>query len=646
MPDDPIKNVLAPHLMPLCDMVMEGGVTSGVIYPKAATALSKEFRLKNIGGTSVGALAAAVAAAAEVGRARDPVANPGYARLAQLPEELQARGFSDKRATRLFDLFQPQPATRPLFNILASTLNRKSKVHILGHAVRASVMNFAPIFVGVTAALLLALSVAGTNGWVNWLVAVLFSTMVGIAGVAYALWRRVTGALVENGFGICTGYLEGIDQRVAPRDVHEPLTLWLSRLINESAGKAADGPPLTFGELWRPTADARSLPPAWLQESGVQSWRYVDLQMISTNVTHRRPYRFPYDDDDQNLFFKPAELRKWFPQAVIDHMVATAADYAAHRKDQQPESLPDGLLMLPQASDMPVVFAARLSLSFPFLLSAVPLYALDYEAQDPSLHQFERCWFSDGGICSNFPIHFFDSPLPLWPTVGIKLEAERRYRPIDGPAATAGNRSFLPDHNESGRGDTIARFDGSDKAASRLLGFISAILDSARHWQSHMLVRAPGVRDRVLRIYLKKNEGGLNLNMPPEVLQTLTKVGEDGAAALGERFRPGSADPMNFDNHRWVRVRNLTAVLENDMSSIHTSLLAAVPLTRSWQQLLAGATSRTGRDQYQATDEQSRKIEAMVEQLRSLSKVSGAQPDLLQEKAPRRTPTVRIVPNI
>ena len=30
--------------------------------------------------------------------------------------------------------------------------------------------------------------------------------------------------------------------------------------------------------------------------------------------------------------------------------------------------------------------------------------------------------FTHGGVTSNFPIHFFDSVLPLWPTFGIDLQ--------------------------------------------------------------------------------------------------------------------------------------------------------------------------------------------------------------------------------
>jgi predicted acylesterase/phospholipase RssA len=47
---------------------MKGGITSGVIYPKLIGKLAEKYQLKNIGGTSVGAIAAAGAAAVEFRR--------------------------------------------------------------------------------------------------------------------------------------------------------------------------------------------------------------------------------------------------------------------------------------------------------------------------------------------------------------------------------------------------------------------------------------------------------------------------------------------------------------------------------------------------------------------------------------------------
>lgn len=51
-----------------CDLVMKGGITSGVVYPKAIELLSHQYRFKSIGGTSAGAIAAVVTAAAEYQR--------------------------------------------------------------------------------------------------------------------------------------------------------------------------------------------------------------------------------------------------------------------------------------------------------------------------------------------------------------------------------------------------------------------------------------------------------------------------------------------------------------------------------------------------------------------------------------------------
>ena len=47
-----------------CDLVMKGGITSGVVYPKLVAKLSSKYRFKNIGGTSAGAIAAGACAAA------------------------------------------------------------------------------------------------------------------------------------------------------------------------------------------------------------------------------------------------------------------------------------------------------------------------------------------------------------------------------------------------------------------------------------------------------------------------------------------------------------------------------------------------------------------------------------------------------
>ena len=50
-----------------CDLVMRAGITSGIVYPRAIAKLAETYNFRSIGGTSAGAIAAAVTAAAQLG---------------------------------------------------------------------------------------------------------------------------------------------------------------------------------------------------------------------------------------------------------------------------------------------------------------------------------------------------------------------------------------------------------------------------------------------------------------------------------------------------------------------------------------------------------------------------------------------------
>ena len=93
-----------------CDLVMKGGVTSGVVYPSAIQEISKEFNFVGIGGTSAGAIAAAVTAAAEY-RRRPAGDMAGFDTLRSVSKEM-----SD--SDRLFDLFRPDLVTKSHFNLV------------------------------------------------------------------------------------------------------------------------------------------------------------------------------------------------------------------------------------------------------------------------------------------------------------------------------------------------------------------------------------------------------------------------------------------------------------------------------------------------------------------------------------------------
>src|SRR5262249_20510957 len=146
-----------------------------------------------------------------------------------------------------------------------------------------------------------------------------------------------------------------------------------------------------------------------------------------TSLTQGRPFTIPFKTN--MFYFDQQECRKLFPKQVVDWLVLKQRPVEHEKHPIVNTRTGKRLCRLPLATETPVLLAARMSLSFPILLSAVPLYAVDYTLKENDNVPKEqpvvadRCWFSDGGISSNFPIQFFDSPLPRWPTFGIDLKA-------------------------------------------------------------------------------------------------------------------------------------------------------------------------------------------------------------------------------
>src|SRR5262249_18452125 len=156
--------------------------------------------------------------------------------------------------------------------------------------------------------------------------------------------------------------------------------------------------------------------------------RKLDLQVMTTNLTNGRPMRLPiardrYRDtaeDGGGLLFDPDEWRQFFPAEVVEHMLEQSPAMDQRFADDLAElGAERELHLFPGGAELPVVVAARMSLSFPVLISTVPLWRLRYRpGESPKLM---RVVFSDGGISSNFPVHFFDAPLPTRPTFALDL---------------------------------------------------------------------------------------------------------------------------------------------------------------------------------------------------------------------------------
>lgn len=552
-----------------CDIVMKGGITSGVVYPRAIATLAGRFTFKNIGGTSAGAIAAAASAAAEHRRAQTGDES-GFDQLAELPR-LLGEEVGPTRRTRLFRFFQPCTGTRRLFEVLTFALRSQDRAALLleglGHYRGWALAGGLPGLGLVVAAAVNWQSLP--LGWL-WLVAGLGVLAAGTAGAVVAgIVRDVIRELPRNGFGLCTGF-SAADETEGPGDaMGEPLTVWLTRYLNEVAGLSAEGEPLTFGHLW----GTRDSDPE-------QAPREVNLEMMTTNLTHGRPYRLPFRDDpdlreNQLFYFRPDEFLKLFPRNVVQHMIdhPRGHDGNSDRIARRNRLKGLGYHPMPAPADLPVVVATRMSLSFPILLSAVPLHAIDYHVFG-ALQQPERCWFSDGGMCSNFSIHFFDAALPRRPTFSIDL--------TEKPAGTtgAGLRPEMPSSNGAGMHETWNRFDTHTPAAGqqspapkpdlqKLIGFFGAMIRTMQNWTDTTQGRLPGYRDRIVKVPLTPDEGGLNLEMPPARISALSERGKQAAEVLIQRFGlPTTEETMTWDNHRWIRLRSYLASLEKSLNQL------------------------------------------------------------------------------
>ena len=521
-----------------CDVVMKGGITSGVVFPAAIARLSTQFRFRNIGGTSAGAIAAAGAAAAEYRRATD-AANPGYgfARLGELGAWLGER--PDGPHTRLYHLFAPEPGVRRHFAILSAMLNRGSKRGRLMHGLLAAARRFpGGALAGALPGLILLVAALGTAP-VNMIgvavasvMAVLGALTGGAAAAAVSLCRK----LPAHEFGLVNGHRASADANDPPA-----LTDWLHAYLQDIAGKDAASP-LTFGDLDHVVFDAHA---------GI---RGIDLTMMTTALSMGRPFSLPFDTEQ--FYFEPGEFGRFFPREVVDWLIANPGERLAENEARDDAMAAFGYLPLPARDTLPIVVAARMSLAFPLLLSGVPLYRYAWESGD-----IRKVLFSDGGICSNFPVHLFDAVLPGWPTFGINLRE-------DLPAgASASARAHLP-----GRGKALPPEDYAiaDRGLAAMFSFASTIVRTMQNWRDNLQRAAPGYRDRVVTIRHTKAEGGLNLDMAPADIAAMAASGDLAARRLIEAFAtPPDVEHDHFTYHRWVRVRSLLGVAQQVLREIH-----------------------------------------------------------------------------
>ncbi|HEX8843103.1 MAG TPA: hypothetical protein VF791_00455 [Pyrinomonadaceae bacterium] len=622
---------------------MKGGITSGIIYPPLVLKLKDYYRFRSVGGTSAGAIAAAVTAAAEYGRS-----SGGFEELEKVNNQLKNPKFLQK-------LFQPAGNARPLMETLldlsefhktekgkASGRSAFKKLRVYVAGLKKTLLETNPKGCsrgrrrGLFYALLLTLAISLVAFLIALVVSLLlakdgsllfaaltfvltflsFGTVLallgfkygglaqGIADLAMILFRKVPK---DNFFGICNGRTDKKGGGNQPGERQEALTDWLSSTINKLAGRKPEHQPLTFGELWEPKDEKGN--------------KRIDLRMVTSNLSQNQPYILPFE---QNLFiFRKSDFEVLFPATVVNHMIE-------HQRECSGFDLPEGYHFLPSAKDLPVVVATRMSLSFPLLISMVPLYTLSHNAfghtkvgfnfltetdqqkelillneiheqnidgrsrpytrirkdrtKWPTVEEqhLQPNWFSDGGICSNFPMHFFDSWLPSRPTFGVNLTSQSKdpmetggeaesFEKVDKGRFSYCGQQLSPETARAALDEDVYNEDvflprpendpSPEWVPIESIGaMLGAIFRTAQNYRDNMQAALPSYRERIVQIRLTPEEGGLNLAMDSETIERVFEKGLEAGDALINKFE--------FDVHQWIRFLVLMNQIEKSLTKM------------------------------------------------------------------------------
>ena len=337
-----------------------------------------------------------------------------------------------------------------------------------------------------------------------------------------ALYRAISKGIPDNDFGLCPG-------KTQPGNSTPGLSDWLADMIDEIAGRdPKKDPPLTFGDLSPADADTGG--------------HKITLRMMTTNLTLRRPYSLPFTEANEKIYaFRLADFERLFPARITSYLTAHC------EKVDDPTGEYGDLYKFPEPENLPLIVATRMSLSFPLLFCAVPLYAQDFTfASKAEQDRWRKNLFSDGGLSNNFPIQFFDRMLPNSPTFGISLDdfnekrvpedVRKQYPQDDDPHRASGCRKpRAPEAACSIPGEPL----------NGIVAFFSRLIDAAKDWQDNLQSTLPGYRDRIVHVGLKSDEGGLNITMPPKLVLALGDYGAQAGVDMRDEF--------DLDEHRWRR---------------------------------------------------------------------------------------------
>jgi hypothetical protein len=303
---------MTPAPLEACDIVLKGGVMSGLVYARAVRRLSNRYRFAGIAGSSAGAIAAAFVAAAEYARAGGD--SGGFERL-----EAQCTALPHV----LSDFFQATPRFRALMGALVHLAPGTGRARIWA----ALACFWRPLTLGAAAGALVLLAIyvlLRASPMVAAPGVVLGAVFGAIAWLVADLAALLFIALPRASFGLCSG--------LAAPGAPAAITDWAHAAIQRIAfGDGDRAEPLTFGDL---------------------AGRAVELKIIATDLGHARLEMLP--TFSLPVAFEPLSWSRLFPQVVMTSLTAPGANVG-------------------DPARLPVIVAVRMSIACPGLLEAVPL---------------------------------------------------------------------------------------------------------------------------------------------------------------------------------------------------------------------------------------------------------------------------------
>ncbi|WP_298134931.1 patatin-like phospholipase family protein [Micropruina sp.] len=377
-------------------------------------------------------------------------------------------------------------------------------------------------------------------------------------------WRGRLARLVDSAAGV-----------LPDTTVEANLTDWLTGAMADLAGFDPDEV-LRFGHLWT-GGDYTPRDPdgSGRRAATTARLRSINLELMSTELIRHAPYRFPLppvESPGDQLWFDPDDLAGLTPARVIAAMTAGATPLRVRALATGAEI---SLYPFPQPWDLPVVFATRASLALPGLFQAVRLYELR-EGSTPVRTEFgarlgrgatelrwpgadgaaqvaQELWLTDGGVTSNFPIHLFDSPLPLWPTVGIDLGSH--------PAGAGHQDVYL-------LGDAGAAKELGTPLGRAMSSFLAAVIGTGLQWRDTAQLWMPAFQARIAVVRQRSYEGGNNLFMTTDDIASLALRG----VVAGMRLRRRFASDAQWERQQWLRLRVAAESLAGFSDRLRVSL--------------------------------------------------------------------------